>query len=211
MTLELGTAAWLWLRRLGGPGLILLGLADNSFIPMPGSMDMLTIVLAAHHRPWWWYYAFMATLGSVIGGYVTYRIGRKGGKEYVESRFPKNKVERVYQRFEHGAGFWAVCIPALLPPPIPYVPFLLAAGALDYPKRKFLAAITFGRALRYFAAAYLAHIYGKQIMKFVTRYYQPILWTFIAMVVFGIASGLLYYFKQKRAKPENIQPTRQVA
>src|SRR5215471_9724944 len=30
-----------WLLRLGGLGLILLGIADNSVIPLPGSMDVL--------------------------------------------------------------------------------------------------------------------------------------------------------------------------
>ena len=39
-----------WVRRLGGPGLVLLGFADNSVVPLPGSMDVLTIWLAARHR-----------------------------------------------------------------------------------------------------------------------------------------------------------------
>src|SRR5438094_3715279 len=93
-------SAWTWLRRLRGPGLILLGLADNSVVPLPGSMDVLTIVLSASHRNWWFYYSFMATVGAVIGGYVTYRIGSKGGKEMLEQKFPKDKVEKVYQKFE---------------------------------------------------------------------------------------------------------------
>ncbi|MGH9828713.1 MAG: hypothetical protein ACREDR_36290, partial [Blastocatellia bacterium] len=61
-----------WFIHLGGPGLILLGLLDNSVIPMPGSMDALTIVLAAHQRQLWLYYALMATAGAVLGGYVTF-------------------------------------------------------------------------------------------------------------------------------------------
>jgi len=60
-----------WFYHLGGAGLILLGLLDSSAIPVPGSMDALTIVLSAHARQWWPYYAFMATAGSVIGGYLT--------------------------------------------------------------------------------------------------------------------------------------------
>ncbi len=38
-----------WLIHLGGPSLILLGLVDNSVIPLPGSTDIVTILLAAHH------------------------------------------------------------------------------------------------------------------------------------------------------------------
>jgi membrane protein YqaA with SNARE-associated domain len=211
MTMELGTAAWLGLRRLGGPGLILLGIADNSFIPMPGSMDVLTIVLAASHHGWWWYYAVMSTAGSVLGGYITYRIGRRGGKRYIEARFPKQRVEKVYDRFEHGGGFWAVCVPAILPPPIPFVPFLLAAGALDFPKRKFLAAVTTGRAIRYGLAAFLANIYGRQIMRFVVRYRDPIIWVFIAMIALGCLSGFILYRRQKRSQAEKMSPAEQAA
>lgn len=68
------------LHRLGGPGLILLGIADNSLLPLTGSVDVLTIWLAAHHREPWAYYAMMATIGAVLGGYITYLIARKGEK-----------------------------------------------------------------------------------------------------------------------------------
>ncbi len=57
-----------WIHRLGGLGLILLGLADNSLVPLPGSVDALTIVLAASNKEWWWVYAITATIGAVIGG-----------------------------------------------------------------------------------------------------------------------------------------------
>jgi hypothetical protein len=52
---------WNWLHRIGGPGLILLGIVDSSAIPLPGSMDVFVILLSSHRREWWPYYAFMAT------------------------------------------------------------------------------------------------------------------------------------------------------
>ncbi len=73
---------------MGGPGLVLLGIADNSVIPLTGSMDVLTIWLAARHREPWPYYALMATLGAVIVGYITYALARKGAKEAMERNFP---------------------------------------------------------------------------------------------------------------------------
>ena len=63
LTLAPASSLWTWLHRLGGPGLILLGLADNSAIPLPGSMDVFVILLAAHHPAWWPYYAFMEVVG----------------------------------------------------------------------------------------------------------------------------------------------------
>ena len=137
-----------WLIHLGGPSLILLGLADNSLIPMPGSTDVVTVLLAAHHRHLWIYYAIMATAGALLGGFLTYRMARKGGKETLERKFSKKKVNKIYKIFERW-GFWAVAIPAILPPPFPIVPMLLAAGALQYPTRKFLAALAVGRGIRF--------------------------------------------------------------
>jgi len=89
-----------WMIHLGGPSLILLGLVDNSIIPLPGSTDVVTILLAAHHREPWIYYAIMATAGALLGGYLTYRMARKGGKETLEKRFSKRKVNKVYAIFE---------------------------------------------------------------------------------------------------------------
>jgi len=194
-----------WLIHLGGPSLILLGLIDNSVIPLPGSTDIVTILLAAHHRQPWFYYTIMATAGAIIGGYLTYRMARKGGKETLEKRFSKKKTARVYAIFERW-GFAAVAIPALLPPPFPIVPMLLAAGAMQYPTRKFLTALAVGRGLRFTILAYLGFHYGRHIVKFFAQYYWPVL---IALIVFSVAGGLygLYEYK-RRQKPSTPKPAR---
>jgi membrane protein YqaA with SNARE-associated domain len=181
-----------WLIHLGGPGLILLGLADNSVIPMPGSTDAATILLAAHHRDLWVYYAMMATVGAVLGGYLTYRMARKGGKETLEKRFSKKKINKVYAIFERW-GFASVAIPALLPPPFPIVPMLLAAGAMQYPTRKFLTALAVGRGIRFTILGYLGVHYGRHIVSFFARYYWPVLLALIAFSVLGALYGLFEY------------------
>jgi membrane protein YqaA with SNARE-associated domain len=195
-----------WLLHLGGPSLILLGLVDNSVIPLPGSTDVVTILLAAHHREPWFYYTIMATAGSVLGGYLTYRMARKGGKETLEKRFSQKKVNKVYAIFERW-GFAAVAIPAILPPPFPIVPMLLAAGAMQYPTRKFLTALAIGRGSRYTILAYLGFHYGRNIVKFFTLYYWPVL---IALIAFSVLGGLygLYEYKrrQKGAGPKITRP-----
>ena len=186
-----------WLERLGGLGLILLGLADNSPVPLPGSMDVLTIILSAHQRNWWPYYASMATIGSVVGGYLTYTLGREGGKEALEKRLSKQKAEKLYGGFEKHA-FWTLFLPALVPPPMPYTPFLLAAGALDYPQKKFLAVVALARSIRYFTFAFLGSLYGKQILGFFARYHGLLLWTLIGVAVVGGIAALLWTIKRKR-------------
>jgi len=198
-----------WLVHLGGPGLILLGLADNSPIPLPGSMDAATILLAAHHRNLWVYYAIMATAGAILGGYLTYRMARKGGKETLEKRFSKKKTARVYAIFERW-GLAAVAIPAILPPPFPIVPMLLAAGAMQYSTRKFLAALAVGRGIRYTILAYLGAHYGRHIVNFFARYYWPVL---IVLIAFSVSGGLYGLFEYKRRQkvdaPKAPRPTSQ--
>jgi membrane protein YqaA with SNARE-associated domain len=198
-----------WLYRLGGVGLIALGLADNSVVPLPGSMDAFTILLSSGHREYWWYYAIMATVGAVVGGYMTYVLAAKGGKEALEKRISKKRADKVYAKFEKG-GFITVLVGAVLPPPFPIVPILLAAGALQYPRKHFLTALALGRGARFFIEAWLGHRYGTQILGFFQQYYKPLLYGLISLAVVGGIAGLLYYLHWKKIhKSSPKQPRRE--
>lgn len=188
---------WHRLRRLGGPGLVLLGIADNSVIPLTGSMDVLTIWLAARHHEPWPYYAFMATLGAVLGGYITYAMARKGGKEAMERRLSKRKAKQVSKAFERW-GFFAVALPALMPPPFPFLPFLLAAGAMQYSPKKFLGSLTLGRGVRYSIGAYLGFHYGRHILRFFNQYYKPAMAILIGLAVIGAIMSLVQYLRLRK-------------
>ena len=185
-----------WIFHLGGLGFIPLGLLDSSVIPLPGSMDVLTIILSARKQELWLYYALMATIGSVIGGYVTYRLARKGGKETLERKFSARTLEKVYRIFGRW-GFGAIAIAALLPPPVPMVPFLFAAGAMQYSVGKFLVALTVGRIVRYSLLAFLAAHYGRQMLTTVlSQLGQPVL---IGLIVATIAA-LIFILVRKHKK-----------
>ncbi len=193
----LAVPIWRQLRRMGGPGLVLLGIADNSVVPLTGSMDVLTIWLAARHHEPWPYYAAMATVGAVIGGYITYALARKGGKEAMERKLSKKRAEQFSRAFARW-GFAAVAIPALLPPPFPFVPFLIAAGAMQYSRKRFIGALALGRGLRYTIAAFLGFHYGRHILRFFSRYSKPAMAILIGLAVIGAVLSLIQYLRMRK-------------
>jgi membrane protein YqaA with SNARE-associated domain len=183
-----------WLLHLGGIGLIPLGILDSSIVPVPGSMDFATILLSARDKHLWLYYAAMAAAGSVFGGFLTYRLARKGGKEALAKRLPKRRVDKVLKTFERW-GFAAIAVPALLPPPFPLVPFVIAAGAMQYSLPKFLTAMTIGRLVRYTVLAYLGATYGRHILSLFSRHAYATAFIGVGILV---AAGMIALLARKR-------------
>jgi membrane protein DedA with SNARE-associated domain len=134
----------------------------------------------------------MATAGSIVGGYVTYRIARNSGKAALERRFASHHIDRFCRIFERW-GFGAIAIPALLPPPVPIVPFLFAAGAMQYPAKQFLTALLAGRSVRYTILAYLGARYGRRIVALIVRNGHPVA-VGIILVLISIAAAVIYFW-----------------
>jgi membrane protein YqaA with SNARE-associated domain len=185
-----------WIFHLGGLGFIPLGLLDASVVPIPGSMDVLTIVLSARQQSLWPYYAVMATIGAVIGAYVTYRLARKGGQEALSKRVKPATLQKVQHLFDRW-GLGAIAIPALLPPPVPMVPFVMAAGAMEYPVKKFLFAVTLGRSARYTILAFLAARYGRHVLSSLAKAGHPTPVLLTAVILAAVA-GLFLLLRSKR-------------
>jgi len=199
-SLMLAPSVWKWIHRLGVPGLILLGIVDNTpFVSAPpGSMDIFVILLSAHRYEWWAYYALMATAGEILGGYLTYRLAEKGGQVTLEKKIGKQRATKIYKYFEKR-GFLAVFVGSLLPPPFPFTSVLMAAGIMQYPRQDFLPALTAGRGIRFFLVAFVGRSYGRQMIAFFSRHYHSAM---VALIVLAVASGIgaLVYFKWYRPK-----------
>jgi membrane protein YqaA with SNARE-associated domain len=148
-------------------------------------MDVATIFLASHDKKLWFYYAVMATGGSVLGGFLTYRLARKGGKKALDKKLRGKIVQEIYKRFERW-GFVAIAVFALLPPPVPVFPVVVAAGAAQYSVTKFLIALTLGRIVRYTLLAFLAGRYGGQILSLSSHHRCAILLAAIGLAVLGL-------------------------
>ena len=187
-----------WFLHLGGPGLIPLGVLDGSVIPIPGSVDIVTVILAAHEKNLWPYYALMATLGSVFGSFLSYRLAHRHGGHHLTQHLPFGTIEKYNALFKRW-GFGAIAVPAMLPPPMPMVPFVLAAGALKYSWKRFLTAYTLGRAVRYSALGYLGARYGKHIVRILTQYGFRI---FYVAAVLGCIAGIVMLIRRSVVKSQ---------
>ena len=151
------------MRHLGGLGLFLLAIVDSSPIPTFGGLDILTAILAARQREPWYYYAGVPTAGSVIGAYLTFRMARKAGLDYLNRKFKKRKVARLLKYFQR-CGTGALVVSAAVPLPFPTSTFFAVAGALDYPLREFIVIVALSRAVRYGAIAAIASHYGRRFV-----------------------------------------------
>jgi len=112
---------------LGGPGLFLLSFLDSSFLSFPEVTDILIIVLVTKHPERFLWYTALPTLGSILGCYVLYALAYRGGEAFMRKRMKERHVERAFAVFRKY-GLFAVSIPSILPPPVPFKIFVIAAG-----------------------------------------------------------------------------------
>lgn len=151
-----------WLQALvasaGGLGLFVIAFLDSSILTFPVINDLLLIDLSIDSPRRMLYYASMATVGSLSGCLLLYFLARKGG----EAMFRKHAGRRAQQihRWINRNGLIAILVTALLPPPVPFKIFVIAAGALSMPLRAFVIGLLVARSLRFFGEGYLAVRYG---------------------------------------------------
>jgi membrane protein YqaA with SNARE-associated domain len=150
---------------LGGPGLLIIGFLDSSFLSFPEVNDLLLVGMVMKHPHLLPYYAGMATLGSVLGCLTLYFIARKGGEAFLRKRFKGHHVDRGVRLFQKY-GLLVIVVPALLPPPAPFKIFVLLAGVAAIPVWKFATAIVIARGIRYFGEGLLAVYYGERAFDF---------------------------------------------
>jgi membrane protein YqaA with SNARE-associated domain len=183
-----------WITHLGALGLFSVAVIDSSVVPLsiPGSTDLLLLLLVAHGGDPW-LLAPCAIAGSVLGGYTTWHIGRRGGEEALRQYVPARLLGRIVRWVERHP-FLSVFVPALLPPPIPLLPFALASGALGVPRRRFLTVYGTARGLRYSVVAWLGETYGRSIVRLwsgsLQKWSTPLLCVFVSLLIASLCFGI---------------------
>jgi membrane protein YqaA with SNARE-associated domain len=183
-------------------GVFLVSIVDSSFVPLPlpGITDIMVIVLAAQHQSWI-LLILLATAGSALGGFFSYQVGQSGGMAFLQNHVPANIFKRVCEWMENHA-ILSVALPAILPPPMPLSPFVLAAGALHMSRKKFLVTFTASRAARHSIAAWLGIHYGRHIVRLwnslSAKYATPVLIVIWTAIILSCAIAFWKMYKTSR-------------
>jgi membrane protein YqaA with SNARE-associated domain len=175
---------------VAGPAMILIAALDSSLLSLPEVNDYLVVARCYTHPRAVFLFPMFAAIGSVIGCFLLYTILSRGGRAVLHRRFKVEhieRVERVYARF----GILALAVPALMPPPMPFKIFVATAGALQFPRRKFLLTILLARSFRYYAEGTLAVFYGERVLRFSKDNGIAIISVVTALLVVALAIYLL--------------------
>jgi membrane protein YqaA with SNARE-associated domain len=180
-------------RHLGAFGLFFLTILDSSPVPTFGGPDILIAILVATHRNPWYEYAAVATAGSTIGAYITFRLAHRAGQTYLDSKFGAARVSaflRVFKKWGTGSLVASTAIPF----PFPTSLVFAAAGASDYHLGRYLAVVAGSRGVRYTAIALITDRYGRHFVRVISHPTQYWGWlvTFAVVIVVLIAAGILF-------------------
>ncbi|HEV3139698.1 MAG TPA: VTT domain-containing protein [Vicinamibacterales bacterium] len=146
-------------------GVVVLGALDSTlFFSLPFGIDAVVIILAAQMADLAWVVPLLATAGSLAGAWLTFWMGIKIGEKGLDRYIAENRLERIRARIRRS-GALALAVLDLIPPPFPFTPFVLAAGALEVKSTTFFATLAVCRLLRFGLEAALARRYGTQILR----------------------------------------------
>ena len=187
---------------LDGALILLIALADSSFLTMPEANDLLIVVLSTG-KPWntMLFYVFLTITGSLLGCVLLYTVGRRGGSPLLRLRFSESAIQRV-QRLYEKYGALSVAIPSILPPPCPFKIFVLSAGVFRLNSTKFILAIAVGRTIRYLTWGILAVVYGAPVKLFIQTNLLKVGTAFFASLILVATIMVMAYLRHRRRKRE---------
>ncbi len=186
------------------PMMILVGAADSSLLSLPEINDIITVTRIAKNPNEVWFFPLFPAIGSVLGCMLLYEIARRG-HDSITKRFHPAAVKRVELIFRHW-GFFALAIPALLPPPLPFKIFVATAGALGYPRARFAITVMVARLVRYYFWGFAAWVYREEVLqalKWMEEHFVLVIGSVLALVVlFFLIRGIIHLLKNRSLKAE---------
>jgi membrane protein YqaA with SNARE-associated domain len=157
---------------------------ESSIFPIPPDVLLIPMVLAAPRNAW--RLAALATLASVIGGYLGYAIGYYAfaaiGEPILQFYHVMDKYEALKASYDQW-GAWIIILKGMTP--IPYKLITIASGAFHFDLATFTIASIISRSMRFFLVAALLWWFGEPVRVFIERRLTLVTSAFVVLLVGG--------------------------
>jgi membrane protein YqaA with SNARE-associated domain len=194
--------AWILglLKVLGIWGPFVIAFADSALLGMPIDAIVATYVYQQPKRVL--LYVALASLGSALGSIPLYLIGYLGGEKVLRKRISEERFQKIHGSFDHHE-FWALMFPGMLPPPMPFKIFVLAAAVFEMRFTHFLAAIFLGRCVRFGILSALVLWFGPQIVQMAPVVMQRHLGVLLGCIVLVVIAAWLGLRRKRAANADS--------
>jgi len=178
-----------WMMGLASDRRALMWLAAVSFIessvfPIPPDIMLIPMVLAERRRAW--YFATVATLSSVVGGWLGYAIGAllfdTLGQPIINFYHLQSSFLAFQAWFAENGG-WVILAKGWTP--IPFKLITITAGFSHLDPIIFTVTCIGSRAMRFFLVAGLLYFFGEPIRDFIERRLTLVTTAFVVALVGG--------------------------
>lgn len=160
---------------------------ESSVFPIPPDVLLMPMVLADRQKAW--RLATIATLSSVIGGFLGYAIGyflfEAAGRPILEFYHVMDKYDALKHSFDEW-GAWIIIAKGWTP--IPYKFLTITSGALQFDLLAFAVASVISRGMRFFLVAGLLWAFGPPIRAFVEDRLALVTSLFVVILVGGFVA-----------------------
>lgn len=167
-------------------GVLAMGILDSSLVFfLPLGLDFVVILMVARNPERAWLYPLLAMAGGVVGAAFTYWLGQTLEKHGLSRVIDERRLDLVQQRVEHTAAFRVAAL-ALIPPPFPFTPFILAAGAFGVDAWRFFGGLALFKLARYGIISLLALRFGAGIASWMDSFaFKVVVGAFIVVAIGG--------------------------
>jgi len=186
--------------QLGSFGILLVSIADDSFLFLPIGSDLLTVILVARYHTWLPLYVLAGAAGSAIGVFILDLVCRNGGDAMLKRLVKPRLLDYLRQRMEKHAAM-VVVVTRLAPPPFPFGAAIAVASALQYPRARLLSVVFAARTVRYSLIGWSAIYFGRRIIRMAdSTEFEWFMAGFIAFCVIGSVASIIQWVRIGRTR-----------